>query len=81
MSEELNPIELLLELRSLGVELETQGKRLVMRGYRKSLSRELRAQVRARKRELIQVVKQLEAGGKLFKVQRPRTPRQRFARM
>ena len=71
MSAELNPVELLLELRSFGVELETRGRRLVMKGPRRALSRELRGQLRGRKRELVQVVKQLEAGGRLFHVRRP----------
>ena len=77
----LNAVEIVLALRARGVELETEGKRLVLRGSRKSLSRSLRAELRDREREVVQVVKAIEGGAVIFTVKHTRAPRQQTAIM
>ncbi len=78
---DMNVVELLLALKGCGLELSTRGKKLFVRGNQRALSPELRAELRHRKRELVQAVKQLEAGAVIFKVRHVREPRQTTAIM
>ena len=78
---DMNVVELLLALKGCGLELSTRGKKLFVRGNQRALSPELRAELRHRKRELVQVVKAIEGGAVIFTVKHTRAPRQQIAIM
>ena len=63
--------EFLLVMTGLGIELQTRGEKLVIRGSREALSPELLGVLEERRAELIPAIRDLEHGAVIFTVQRP----------